>query len=120
MGLIGEIFTQIKAEEGFKIVIKNIVQSRVNSNGLTPQQLEIMAIGKISLKSLLEPDHIRKIRERRDTPEVKFLAKMDGLKPNYLLGLLTDAAPNHGKVLTRYPEYAIQLTGDLRDILWGS
>ncbi|MDP2665190.1 MAG: hypothetical protein Q8P23_00880 [bacterium] len=114
MGIFSDVFTQIKAEEGFKIVIRNIIRG-----GLTPEHLEVMALGKISLRSLLEPEHLRKMRERKDSSEVQYLARMDGLKPDYLLGLLTQAAPQHGKVLARHPEYAKQMTTDLRDILSG-
>ncbi len=112
--LFSEAFVSIKAEEGFKYVIRGIVDERT---GLTPGHLDVMATGRISLKSLLTPEQLRKMQERKDTPEIKYLAKRELASPGYLLGLLTETAPKHGAVLKRYPEYASLLVSDLKSIL---
>lgn len=112
MGILADAFTQIKAEEGFKMVIRGIV-----NGGLTPNHLEVMAAGKISLQSLLEPKQITSMQARKDSSEVRWLARQEMLKPGYLLALLTSAAPKHGAVLARNPEYAKQMIGDLKTIL---
>jgi len=104
----------VAAEVVFQRIVKNLARG-----GLTAKRLEEMAQKDIGLLDLLTEKDLDGVRSISDREETKLLAQASKEDRDYLVGLITEVLPQHGVVLANNPKFAVRLTEDLEEILFG-